>query len=197
MPASAATCGSRRRRAASSSWMRRRTGRLRPFVKVAGPDGRGRPERAARAGVGRGAGLHAAGRPGHADHDRSGRAHQMRADQPVPARRRCAGGLAGSPRGRACCRPTTRRCSRASWPVPRTGTCSGTAAWSRRRMRRDAGRHLQADHRSATWRARGLRAPRLHAAQPDAAAREPAEPPWACWTSRMRCTARSPTTSPA
>ena len=56
------------------------------------------------------------------------------------------------------------------------------------RLRETLDGMLQADHRAQPGRAQRLRAPRLHAAQPDDARAMRPSRAWACWTSRTRCT---------
>ena len=115
-------------------------------------------------------------RPRQPDHD-----GLIDFDHPKPTRRctsccRRAGDLAEClPAG--CCRPTTAFAGRELALFP-TGT-GAPSRCVRRRQRRETLTTLPADHRAQPGSAEWLRAPRLHAAQPDGAA------------GRVRCAGRA------
>ncbi len=117
----AATCASTPPRApAASSWTPRPTRKLPPLRAGAGPDGRGRAERAADPGLGRSRWLHAADRPGQADPDRAAAAREPPGRAPVGICKPPMCCWTGKrPRAPACCLRTTSPAAPRAVAVPR------------------------------------------------------------------------------
>ena len=137
---------------------------LRPLRARGAADAAGRPARAAGAGLGRAAGLHAADRPGLADHD--GRHRARTPHRQPPAVRTGAGRAARLAAGLAPGRAAALRRSPAAartGAVPRLVPGAPPRRCRGRSAAPDPGPDLRSDRRPQPGRAQGLRAPRLHA----------------------------------
>ena len=86
---------------------------------------------------------------------------------PVPARRGRAGGLAGGLAARRAAALRRGPAGARTGAVSRLVPGAAPRRQGRRPAARNAGQPVQADHRAQPGRAQRLRAPRLHAAQPD------------------------------